>query len=62
MPAAIYATPALWPDLSKHIAGFYLIDKSSLTKLCMLEGVGVAPKTQLITPACWNHCARIRTS
>jgi len=45
----IYATPALWPDLSKHIAGFYLIDKSSLTNLCMLEGVGIAPKTELIT-------------
>lgn len=45
----IYATPALWPDLSKHIAGFYLIDKSSLTNLCMLEGVGTAPKTERIT-------------
>jgi hypothetical protein len=45
----IYATPALWPDLSKHLAGFYFIDKSSLTKLCMLEGVGTAPKTELIT-------------
>ncbi len=46
----IYATPALWPDLSKHIAGFYLIDKSSITNLCMLEEVGVAPQTQRITP------------
>jgi hypothetical protein len=46
----LYATPALWPDLSKHIAGFYLIDKSSITDLCMLEGVGVAPQTQRITP------------
>jgi hypothetical protein len=46
----IYATPALWPDLSKHIAGFYLIDKSSITKLCLLDGVGVAPNTQNITP------------
>ena len=44
-----YATPALWPDLSKHIAGFYLIDKSSITNLCMLDGVGVAPQTQRIT-------------
>ena len=47
----IYATPAFWPDLSKHIAGFYLIDKSSITNLCMLEGVGVAPQTQRITPS-----------
>jgi hypothetical protein len=45
----IYTTPALWPDLSKHIAGFYLIDKSSLTRLCMLDGVGTAPGTELIT-------------
>ena len=45
----IYATPALWPDLSKHIAGFYLIDKSSITSLCMLDGVGVAPATRNIT-------------
>ena len=45
----IYATPALWSDLSKHIAGFYLIDKSSITNLCMLEGVGVAPKTERIS-------------
>ncbi len=45
----IYATPALWPDLSKHLAGFYFIDKSSLTSLCMLEGVGMAPNTELIT-------------
>ena len=47
----IYATPALWPDLSKHIAGFYLINKSSITNLCMLEGVGVAPQTRNITPS-----------
>ena len=47
----IYATPALWPDLSKHIAGFYLIDKSSITNLRMLEAVGVAPQTQHITPS-----------
>jgi hypothetical protein len=47
----LYATPALWPDLSKHIAGFYLIDKSSITSLCMLEAVGVAPQTQHITPS-----------
>uniref|UniRef100_UPI003563769C hypothetical protein n=1 Tax=Desulfosarcina sp. TaxID=2027861 RepID=UPI003563769C len=46
----IYATPSLWPDLSKHIAGFYLIDKSAITSLCMLEAVGVAPQTQRITP------------
>ncbi len=46
----IYATPSLWPDLSKHIAGFYLIDKSSIINLCMLEGVGIAPQTRHITP------------
>jgi len=45
----IYANAVLWPDLSKHLSGFYLIDKSSLTNLCMLEGVGTAPKTELIT-------------
>jgi len=47
----MYATPSLWPDLSKHIAGFYLIDKSSITNLCMLEGVGVVPQTRRITPS-----------
>jgi hypothetical protein len=46
----LYATPALWPDLSKHLAGFYLIDKSSITDLCMLDGVGVAPQTRNISP------------
>jgi len=46
----IYATPTLWPDLSKHIAGFYLIDKSSITNLCMLGDVGVVPQTRHITP------------
>ncbi len=47
----LYATPDLWSDLSKHIAGFYLIDKSSITDLCMLDGVGVAPQTRRITPS-----------
>jgi hypothetical protein len=53
----LYATPYLWPDLSKHIAGFYLIDKSALTSLCMLEGIGVAPKTELISE---RHLASFR--
>ncbi|MDM8539605.1 hypothetical protein QUF90_00820 [Desulfococcaceae bacterium HSG9] len=53
----IYATPSLWPDLSKHLAGFYLIDKSSLTDLALLNRVGVAPKTWTISD---SHIAAYR--
>ena len=45
----MYALPSLWPDLSKHLAGFYLIDKSSLTELSLLDPVTMAPKTWIIT-------------
>ena len=45
----IYALPSLWPDLSKHLAGFYLIDKSSLTELSLLDPLAMAPQTWIIT-------------
>lgn len=45
----IYADLPLWPDLSKHLAGYYLIDKSSLTELSLLNQVSMAPKTWIIT-------------
>jgi hypothetical protein len=53
----IYALPSLWPDLSKHLAGFYLIDKSSLTELSLLDPVTMAPKTWIITE---NHLKSYR--
>lgn len=46
----IFQTPALFPDLSKHLCGFYLIDKSSLTDMSLLGSVGIAPRTELVTP------------
>lgn len=53
----IYATSSLWPDLSKHLSGFYLIDKSSVTELSMLNQVAMAPKTWIITD---SHLAAYR--
>ena len=53
----MYALPSLWPDLSKHLAGFYLIDKSSLTELSLLDPVTMAPKTWIITE---NHLESYR--
>ncbi len=53
----IYATSSLWPDLSKHLIGFYLIDKSSLTELALLNRVGVAPKTWILSD---SHIAAYR--
>jgi hypothetical protein len=53
----IYAVGDVFPDLSKHLAGFYLIDKSSLTEMSLLGQVSVAPKTEVITPA---HLERYR--
>lgn len=47
---AIYARPQLFPDLSKHLCGFYLVDKSSLTDLSLLGEVSIAPHTELVTP------------
>jgi hypothetical protein len=45
----IFTVPSLWPDLSKHLAGFYLIDKSSITELSRETPVAMAPKTWIIT-------------
>jgi hypothetical protein len=44
-----YAEPALWGDLAKHLMGFYYADKRSLTQICLLDGVNVAPKTIIIS-------------
>lgn len=44
----IFDTPALFPDLSKHLSDFYLIDKSSLTGMSLLGEVGIAPKTEIL--------------
>jgi len=53
----IYSVPHLFKDLSKHLCGFYLIDKSSLTDLTLLGEISIAPKTELVTEA---HMARFR--
>ena len=47
----IFALPGLFPDLSKHLCGFYLIDKSSLTEMSLLGEVSTAAKTELISAA-----------
>lgn len=47
----MYAIPHVWGDLSKHLGGFYLIDKSSLTDMSLLGDVKIAPRTEIITPA-----------
>jgi hypothetical protein len=53
----MFALPHLFADLSKHLAGFYLIDKSSLTDMSLLGDVSIAPRTELITDA---HLERYR--
>ena len=53
----IFDTPALFPDLSKHLSDYYLIDKSSLTGISLLGEVGIAPKTEILGP---DHLARYR--
>lgn len=45
----IYQQPQLFRDLSKHLAGFYLIDKSMLTDMSLLGSVSMAPKTELVS-------------
>ncbi len=45
----IYAMPSLWSDLSKHLAGYYLIDKSSIAALSSETPAVMAPKTWFIT-------------
>lgn len=47
----IFALPRLFADMSKHLCGFYLIDKSSLTEMSLLGDVSAAAKTELITAA-----------
>jgi hypothetical protein len=47
----IYNTPGLWPDLSKHLAGYYLIDKSSITQLSRETPAAMAPATRILTEA-----------
>ncbi|HEY3354899.1 MAG TPA: hypothetical protein VGQ83_16715 [Polyangia bacterium] len=53
----LYTLPHLFPDLSKHLCGFYLIDKSSLTDMSLLGDVSIAPNTELLTAA---HVERYR--
>jgi hypothetical protein len=53
----VYQLPHVWPDLAKHLMGFYLIDKSSLTGLSMLGSVKLTPRTELVTP---EHVVRWR--
>lgn len=45
----IYAVPSLWTDLSKHLAGYYLIDKSSIAELSHETPAAMAPKTWIIS-------------
>jgi hypothetical protein len=45
----IFSVPSLWPDLSKHLTGYYLIDKSSITELFRETLVSMAPKTWIIS-------------
>jgi len=45
----MFQIPHLFKDLSKHLCGFYLIDKSSRTDMSLLGSVGIAPKTELIS-------------
>jgi hypothetical protein len=44
----IYTVPSLWPDLSKHLAGYYLIDKSSIAALSSETPAAMAPNTWLV--------------
>ena len=53
----VFTRPDLWPDLSKHLAGYYLIDKSSITELSRNSPVAMAPKTWIVTDA---HMAAYR--
>ena len=53
----ILNSPDLWPDLSKHLAGYYLVDKSSITELSRSTPVAMAPKTWIVTDA---HMAAYR--
>jgi hypothetical protein len=48
---------SLWPDMSKHLAGYYLIDKSSMTELSRTTPAAMAPKTWIVTEA---HMAAYR--
>jgi hypothetical protein len=45
----IYAVPSLWPDMSKHLAGYYLIDKSSIAELSRETPAAMAPKSWMVT-------------
>ena len=53
----VFASPDLFPDLSKHLAGYYLVDKSSITELSRTTPVSMAPKTWIVTDA---HMAAYR--
>jgi hypothetical protein len=53
----IYALPHLWPDLSKHLAGYYLVDKSSITEMARETPAQMAPKTWIVDE---NHMAAYR--
>ncbi|HEY3354895.1 MAG TPA: hypothetical protein VGQ83_16695 [Polyangia bacterium] len=45
----IYDAPHVWGDLSKHLMGFYLINKTTLTRLSDL-GMSVVARTESLTP------------
>jgi hypothetical protein len=49
--AALYRLRHVFADLSKHLAGFYLIDKSSLTDMSLIGTISMAPHTELIDDA-----------
>jgi len=53
----VFTRPDLFPDLSKHLAGYYLVDKSSITELSRNTQVAMAPKTWIVTDA---HMAAYR--
>jgi len=45
----IYTVQSLWSDPAKHLAGYYLIDKSSIAELAIETPAAMAPKTWIMT-------------
>lgn len=45
----IYTVQSLWSDPAKHLAGYYLIDKSSIAELASETPAAMAPKTWIMT-------------
>jgi hypothetical protein len=46
----IFNLPHVWPDLNKHLMGFYLINKETLTELGRRAELSVLVPSRLITP------------